>query len=49
MHKRDFLKKEAILDCKQSTWTQYRRPRNQTNSEIKKAKRKYFIDNLVLS
>ena len=49
MHKRDFLKKKAMLDRKQSTWTQYRRARNQINSEIKKAKRKYFIDNIELS
>ena len=49
MHKSDFLKKKAMLDRKQSTWTQYKRSRNQTNSEIKKAKRKYFIDNLDLS
>ena len=49
MYKQDFLKKKAMLDRKQSTWTQYRLPRNQRNSEIKKAKRKYFIDNLGLS
>ena len=23
MHKQDFLKKKAMLDCKQSTWTLY--------------------------
>ncbi|XP_068713190.1 uncharacterized protein [Montipora foliosa] len=49
MHNRDFLKKKAMLDRKQSTWDQYKRARNQTNNEIKKAKRKYFIDNLELS
>ena len=49
MHKRDFLKKKAMLDRKESTWDQYKRSRNQTNNEIKKAKRKYFIDNLELS
>ena len=49
MYKRDFSKKKAMLDRKQSTWTQYRRARNQINSEIKKAKRKYLIDNLELS
>ena len=49
IHKQDFLKKKAMLDRKQSTWTQYRRYRNQINSEIKKAKRKYFTDNLELS
>ena len=48
MHKRDFLKKKAMLDRKQSTWTQYKRARYQINSEIKKAKREYFIDNLEL-
>ena len=42
MHKRDFLKKKAMLD-------QYKRAWNQTNNEMKKAKRKYFIDNLELS
>ena len=40
---------QALLDRKQSTWTQYRRARNEINSEIKKAKRKYFIDNLEIS
>ena len=30
-------------------WDQYKRARNQTNNEIKKAKRKYFVDNLELS
>ena len=49
MHKRDFLKKKAILNRKQSTWDQYKRACNQTNNEIKKAKRKYFNDNLELS
>ena len=49
MPKRDFLKKKAMLDRKQSTWDQYKRARNQTNNEIKKAKRKYFTDNLKLS
>ena len=49
MQKRDFLKKKAMLDRKQSTWTQYRRAQNQTNSKIKRDKRKYFIDNLELS
>ena len=49
MHKRDFLKKKAMLDRPQSTWDQYQRARNQTHNEIKKAKRKYFIDNLELS
>ena len=42
MRKRDFLKKKAMLD-------QYKRAWNQTNNEMKKAKRKYFIDNLELS
>ena len=49
MLKGDFLKKKAMLDRKQSTWTQYKRSPSQTNSEIKKAKGKYFIDNLELS
>ena len=49
MHNRDFLKKKAMLDRKQSRWDQYKRARNQTNNEIKKAKRKYFIDNVELS
>ena len=48
MHKRDFLKKKAMLDREQSTWDQYKRARNQTNNEIKKAIRKYFIYNLEL-
>ena len=34
MHKRDFLKKKAMLDRKLSTWTPYRRSRTQANSEV---------------
>ena len=49
MHKRDFLKKKAMLDRKQSALDQYKRARNQTNNEIKKAKRKYLTDNLEVS
>ena len=49
MHKRDFSKKKVVLDRKQSTWIQYERSRNKTNNEIKKAKRKYSIDNIELS
>lgn len=37
------------MECDRLTWDQYRPARNQTNNEIKKAKRKYFTENLESS
>ena len=47
MHRRDFLKKKAVLGGSPLAWDQYKRARNHTNNEIKNAKRerKYFTDN----
>lgn len=33
------------MECDRLTWDQYILARNQTNNEIKKAKRKYFTEN----
>ena len=49
MHKRNFLRKKAILGGDSLAWDQYKCARNHTNNEIKKAKRKYFTDNLESS
>ena len=48
MYKRDYSKKQAISSGDPSIWCQYRRVRNHTNNEIKKAKRLYFTKNLDL-
>ena len=49
MHRRDFLKKKAVLGSSPLAWDQYKRAWNHTNNEIKNAKRKYFTDNLESS
>ena len=49
MHRRDFLKKKAVLCGSPLAWDQYKRARNHTNNEIKNAKRKYFTVNLESS
>ena len=49
MHRRDFLKKKAVLGGSPLAWDQYKRARNDTNNEIKNAKRKYFTDRLESS
>ena len=49
MHRRDFLKKKAVLGGSPLAWDQYKRVRNHTNNEITNAKRKYFTDNLESS
>ena len=36
---------EAVMDCDRLTWDLYRLARNQTDNEIKKAKRKHFTEN----
>ena len=43
IRKWDFLK--AVMECERLPWDQYRLARNQTDNEIKKAKRKYFTEN----
>ena len=43
MRKLDFL--EAVMECDRLTWDLYRLARNQTDNEIKKAKRKHFTEN----
>lgn len=49
MHRRNFLKKKAVLGGSPLAWDQYKRVRNHTNNEITNAKRKYFTDNLESS
>lgn len=49
MHGRNYLKRKTLLDRDQASWDQYKRARNQINNEIKKAQRKYLIDNLEFS
>ena len=49
MHRRDFLKKKAVLGGSPLAWDQYKRVRNHTNNEITNTKRKYFTDNLESS
>ena len=49
MHRRDFLKKKAVLGGSPFAWDQYKRARNHTNNKIKNAKRKYFTGNLESS
>jgi len=49
MHRRDFLKKKAVLGGSPLAWDQYKCARNRTNNKIKNAKRKCFTDNLESS
>ena len=49
MHKGDFLKRKAALAGDPLIRDEYRHARNYTNNEIKKAKRKYFTENLEIS
>ena len=46
MHTRDFLKKKAASTNDPSIWKQFKDARNKANNSVKKAKRKYFSDNL---
>ena len=42
----DFLKKKAASTNDPSIWKQFKDARNKANNSVKKAKRKYFSDNL---
>ena len=46
MRTRDFLKKKAASTNDHSIWKQFKDARNKANNSVKKAKRKYFSDNL---
>ena len=46
IHKRDFLKKKAASTNDPSIWKQFKDARNKANNSVKKAKRKYFSENL---
>ena len=46
MRTRDFLKKKAASTNDPSIWKQFKDARNKANSSVKKAKRKYFSDNV---
>ena len=46
MRKRDLLKSKAASTNDFLSWERYKRARNHTNNDIRKAKRKYFNDNL---
>ena len=46
MHNRDLLKSRAASTNDSLPWERYKRARNLTKNDIRKAKRKYFNDNL---
>ena len=46
IYKRDFLKKKAASTNDPSIWKQFKDARNKANNSVKKAKRKYFSENL---
>ena len=46
MRTRDFLKKKAASTNDPSIWKQFKDARNKANNSVKKAKHKYFSDNL---
>ena len=46
MRKRDLLKSKAASTNDFLSWERYKGARNHTNNDIRKAKRKYFNDNL---
>ena len=46
MHKKDFLKKKADSTNDPLSWKQFKDARNKANNSVKKAKRKYFSENL---
>ena len=49
IHKRNYHKKLAVNTNDTAYWQQYKNVRNQTNNDIKTAKKRYFIDNLELN
>ena len=46
MRRRDFLKEKAACTNDPSIWKQFKDAINKANNSVKKAKRKYFSDNL---
>ena len=46
IHKRDFLKKKAASTNDPSLWKQFKDARNKASNLVKKAKHKYFSENL---
>ena len=46
VHKRDFLNKKAASTNDPLIWKQFKDARNKANNSVKKAKRKYFSENL---
>ena len=46
IHKKDFLKKKADSTNDPLSWKQFKDARNKANNSVKKAKRKYFSENL---
>ena len=46
IRKRDFLKNKAASTNDPSIWKQFKDARNKANNSVKKAKRKYFSENL---
>ena len=46
IHKRDFLKKKAASTNDPSIWKKFEDAQNKANNSVKKAKRKYFSENL---
>ena len=46
IRKRNFLKKKAASTNDPSIWKQFKDARNKANNSVKKAKRKYFSENL---
>ena len=49
MHRRDLIKKKAISSSDHDIWEQFKCARNQANNVIKRAKKRYFSDNLGAS
>jgi len=49
IHKRNYHKKLAVTTNDIAYWEQYKNVRNQTNNDIKAAKKRYFIDNLEVN
>ena len=46
MRLRDYYKKQAVKHSSQTQWEMYRKTRNNINSKIRLAKKKYFCDKI---
>ena len=46
MRLRDYYKKQAVKHSSQTQWEMYRKTRNNVNSEMRLAKKKYFCDKI---